>query len=80
MMCVISDIQKDVKDHSFIDNRKLFNNVIKTLFHGVPEDEMDVTQDIFWNKYTEFDNNIGSFDGDEFIWKSKDIIDGNSHL
>ena len=22
----------------------------------------------------------GSFDGDEFIWKSKDIRDGNSHF
>ena len=41
---------------------------------------MAVTQDIFWTEYNEFDNNIGSFDADEFIWKSKDIRDGNSHL
>ena len=39
---------------------------------------MSVTQDIFWTEYTDFDNNIGSFDADEFIWKSKDIKDGNS--
>ena len=41
---------------------------------------MAVTQDIFWTEYTNFDNKIGSFDADEFIWKIKDIKDGNSHL
>ena len=41
---------------------------------------MSVTQDIFWTEYTDFDDNIGSFDADEFIWKSKDIKDGNIHL
>ena len=29
---------------------------------------------------TNFDNNNGSFGGDEFICRSKDIRDGNSHL
>ena len=32
------------------------------------------------SEYTEFDNKIGSFDADEFIWKRKDIIYGNSNL
>ena len=41
---------------------------------------MAVTLDIFWTKYTKFDNKIGSFDADEFIWKNKDIRYGNSHL
>ena len=41
---------------------------------------MAATQDIFWTEYTDFDNKIGSFDADEFIWKSKDIKDDNSHL
>ena len=41
---------------------------------------MAVTQNIFWNEYTLFDNKNGSFDGDEFIMKSKYIRDGNSHL
>ena len=27
-----------------------------------------------------FDNKNGSFDGDEFIWKIKDIRDGNINL
>ena len=47
VLCVIPHICKDEKDHSDIDHRKQVINVIKTLFHGVPEDEMDVTQDIF---------------------------------
>ena len=47
MICVIPHICKDTKDHSDSDHSKQVNNVIKTLFHGVPEDEMAVTQDIF---------------------------------
>ena len=42
--------------------------------------KMTVTLDIFWTEYTKFDNNNGSFDADEFIWKRKDIRDGNSHF
>ena len=56
MLCVITHIQKDVKDHSDSDHSKQFNNFIKTLFFGASEEEMAVTQDIFWTKYTDFDN------------------------
>ena len=41
---------------------------------------MAVTPGIFWTDYADFDNKNGSFGGDEFIWKSKGIRDGNSHL
>ena len=41
---------------------------------------MAVTQDIFCTEYTDFDNKNASFDGDEFIWKIKDIRYGNRHL
>ena len=30
----------------------------QTLFSGESEEEIDVTQEIFWNEYTDFDNNI----------------------
>ena len=40
----------------------------------------DVTKELLWTGYNLFDNNNGSFDDDEFIGKSKDIRDGNSHL
>ena len=79
MLCVIPHIQKDAKYHSD-RNRKQVNNVIKTIFSGASEDEMSVTQDILWTEYTDFDNNIGSFDVNGFIWKINDIKDGNSHL
>ena len=68
------------KYHSDIDHRKQVKNLIKTFFLGLTENEMAVTQDIFWTEYTDFDNNNGSFDGDEFIWKIKYVRDGNSHL
>ena len=41
---------------------------------------MAITQDMFWTEYTDFYNNNCSFYGDEFIWKTKDIRYGNSHL
>ena len=80
MLCVILHILRDTKYHSDNDHSKQVNNVIKTLFHGLSENKMAVTQDIFWAEYTDFDNNNDSFDGDEFIWKIKDIRNGNSHL
>ena len=78
MLCVINHIRKDAKDHSDIDNK--VNNEIKTLFHALSVDKMAVSQDLFRTEYTDFDDNNGSFDGDEVIRKSKDIRDGNSHL
>ena len=80
MLCVIPHIHIDAKDHSDRNYRKQVNNVIKRLFSGSSEEEMNVTLDMFLTEYTDFDNKIGSFDDDEFIWKSKDISDGNSHL
>ena len=80
MLCVIPHILKDEKDHSESDQRKQVNNVIKTLLRGASKDEMYVTQDIFWTEYIDFDNKIGTFDADGFIWKNKDIKDGESHL
>ena len=50
------------------------------LIYGSSEEEMAVTIDLFWTKYTAFDKNIGSYDAGEFIWKIKDISDGNIHL
>ena len=38
---------------------------------------MYFTLDLFWTEYTDFDNKNGSFDGDEFIWRIKDIRSGN---
>ena len=80
MLCVILHICKDTKYHSYSDQRKQVNNEIKTLFHGLSLEEMAVTQDIFWTESTDFDNKNDSFDGDEFIWKSKNFRDGNFHL
>ena len=41
---------------------------------------MDFTLDLFWTECTDFNNKNYSFDGDEFIWRRKDIRDGNSHF
>ena len=80
MLCVIPHVCKCSKYHSDGDNSKQVKNVIKTLFHGLSEHNMAVTQNLFWTEYTDFDNMIVSSDEDEFIWKSKVIRDGNSHL
>ena len=45
-MCY-SHICKDVKYHSDSNHGKQVNKVIKTLFRGLYEEKMDVTQEIF---------------------------------
>ena len=80
MLCVIPHISKYAKYHLYSDHRKQVNNVIKKLFYGLSEYEMDFNQDLSCTEYTEFYNNNGSFDGDEFIWKRKNFRYGNSHL
>ena len=80
MLCVIPHICKYAKDDSDRNHRKQVNNVIKTLFYESFEEEMNVTFDVFWTEYTAFNNKFGSYDADEFIWKIKDIINGNIHL
>ena len=47
MLCVIPNIRIDTKDHSDRNHRKQVNNVIKRLFSGSSEEEMNVTLDIF---------------------------------
>ena len=61
MICVIPHIHKYAKDHSDRNHRKQVNNVIKKLFSGSSEDEMNVTLDVFWTEYTAFDNKVGSY-------------------
>ena len=58
MLCVIPHICKDAKDHSDSNHRKQVNNVIKRLFFGSSEEEMNVTLHMFWTEYTAFDNNL----------------------
>ena len=62
MLCVIPHIIIDAKDHSDRNHRKQVNNAIKRLFSGSSEEDMNVTLDMFWTEYTDFDNKIGSFD------------------
>ena len=47
MLCVIPHIRKDAKDHSDRNHRKQVKNVIKRLFSGSSEEEMNVTLDMF---------------------------------
>ena len=80
MLCVITHIGKDPKYHSDSDNRKQVKNVIMIFFRVLSLDKTDVSQDTFWTEYTDFYNKNGSFYGEVFIFKSKDIRDGNSNF
>ena len=55
------------------------NVVIKTLFCGIPDDEMNDTLDTFWSECNAFNYKNGIFDSDDFIWISKDTIEDNSN-
>ena len=55
-------------------------NVIKTLFAGSSEKELHGTLNTFLIKYTKLNHNNDTFDRNEFIWNSKEITYGNSHI
>ena len=50
LLCVIPNIRIDTKDHSDRNHRKQVNNVIKRLYSGSSEEEMNVTLDMFWTE------------------------------
>ena len=49
-------------------------------YAGLYEKESNKTLDMFWSEYTKFNHKNDPFDSNEFIWSSKDICDGKSHL
>ena len=80
MLCVIPHIREDVFKNEQNKHHIQVNNVIKSLFSGSTEKELHESLDMFWSEYTNFNQNNDPFDGNEFIWNSKDISDVNSHL
>ena len=80
MLCVITHIRVDVFKNAQNKHHIQVNNVIKTLFAVSTGKELLGTLNTFWSKYTKFNQNNDPFDRNEFIWNSKDITDGNSHL
>ena len=58
MLCVILHICKDAKYRSDRNHKKQVNNVIKTLFSGSSEEEMNVTLELFWTEYTALDDKV----------------------
>ena len=80
MLCVITHILRYEKYHSYSEHKKQVNNLIKMLFHGLSDDEIYFTLELFCTDYTDLDKKNGLLDGDEFICTSKDIRYGNSHL
>ena len=62
------------------ENMKQVNIVIKALFCGISDDEMNHTLDTFWSEYKAFNYKNGAFYGDGFIWRSKEILKGSIHI
>ena len=80
ILCVIPHIREDVFKNAQNKHHIQVNNVIKSFFSGSTEKELHESLDTFWSKYKIFNKNNDPFDSNEFIWDSKDISDGNSHL
>ena len=80
ILCVINHIREDVFKNPNINHMNQVNNVIKNLFAGSYEKELNKTIDAFWIQYTKSNHKNDPYDSNEFIWISKDIRDGNSHL
>ena len=80
MLCIITHIREDEFKNSQNKHHIQVNNVIKSLFAGSTEKELHESLDTFWSEYTLFNHKNGTFDSNDFIWNSKDINHGNSHL
>ena len=80
MLCVIRHISDGAIENPDGNNMNDINNIIKVLFCGLSDDKWHVTLYILWSDYTDFNNKNGTFDGDKFIYISKDIHDVNSRL
>ena len=80
MLCVIPHIREDVFKNAQNKHHIQVKNVIKTLFSVSTEKELHGALDTFWSEYTLFNHKNDPFDSTGFIWNSKDITDGNSHL
>ena len=80
MLCAIPHILKDVFDNSFADYMNQVKTVVKNVLNGLSDDKDDVSIDVFWSDYTDFDHKNIPFDGDKLICRSKDICDGDINL
>ena len=80
LLCVIPHITEDIFKNAQSKHRIQVNNVIKTLFSGSTEKEFHGALDTFYSEYTLFNHNNDPFESNDFIWNSKYISDGNSHL
>ena len=54
MLCVIPHVHNDIIDNYDGNNRNQVNNFIKTLFYWSSDDGLHGTIDLFWGKYTVF--------------------------
>ena len=80
MLCVVPHIREDVFKNPNGKHHFQENNFIKTLYAGPTQKESNETLDKFWSEYTKFNHKNDTFDSNEFIWSSKYISNGNSHM
>ena len=80
MLCVITHIREYVFKNAQNSHHIQVNTVIKSFFVGSTEKELNETLDTLWSKYTNINNKNDHVYGNESIWNSKNISDGNSHL
>ena len=80
ILCVITHISKYLIDDSDGNHMNQVRNVIKTLFCGISDDDINFTLHTFWSEYTYFNYKNCTFGCDGFIGRSKYIRGGNSHF
>ena len=80
MLYVIPNIKGGVVQNTQNNHHIQVNTVIKSLFSGSTEKELHGILDTFWRESKYFNHKNDTFDGNEFIWNSKDISYGKTHL
>ena len=80
ILFVIPHIREHVFKNVQNNHHIQVNAVIKSFVAGLTGKELHETLDTFWSKYTNFNHKNDHFGSNEFIWNSKYISDGNSHI
>ena len=80
MLCVFHHIRDNVFKNSNGKIHIQVNNFIKAFHDRLSEKDLNKTIDTFWSEFTKFNHKNDPFESNEFIYSSKYICDGNSHL
>ena len=79
LLSPLPDIVADAKTHQRLEHRTAMDRVLDKLHYKLGPVERGDTKNKFWEEHELFHSRKGPFET-KYIWNSKHLLDGNSHL